>query len=242
VEQVRAELEVYQLARDLVIENDGFISLYAGTLGGPGVAVISGTGSISVGINREKKRARAGGWGHLLGDEGSGYDIARQAIMAVLRAHDGRGPATSFATALLNQFGVQTPEGLIDLFYRQGIGKETVAAAAPIIIDAADKDAVAANIIHNAIRELVMLAATTRRQLELTLLEPTVVSGGLFKDQRIYDSFIHCSALVCPGVQVIKLPWESALGAVFLALRQAGVEVGWDTARRLAYEMEVRKG
>jgi len=78
------------------LENDGFIAIHAGTLGGPGIALIAGTGSTAVGVNERGERARSGGWGALFGDEGSAYDVGRQAIVRALHAMDGRGPSTAF--------------------------------------------------------------------------------------------------------------------------------------------------
>ena len=62
--------------------------------GGPGILLIAGTGSIAWGRDADGRTIRAGGWGALLGDEGSGYDLGLRALRAVLHAHDGRGPAT----------------------------------------------------------------------------------------------------------------------------------------------------
>ena len=78
-------------ARTLVV-NDALVALEAGAPGRPGVVIISGTGSIAYGRNANNEGARAGGWGHVLGDEGSGYWIGRAALRAVLRESDRRGP------------------------------------------------------------------------------------------------------------------------------------------------------
>ena len=68
--------------------------LVAGVGDEPGVVLIAGTGSIAYGVNHDGFAARAGGWGYVLGDEGSGYWIGRQALAAVVREADGRGPKT----------------------------------------------------------------------------------------------------------------------------------------------------
>ncbi|PYR25690.1 MAG: hypothetical protein DMF92_20095 [Acidobacteria bacterium] len=80
-------------ARILVV-NDALIALVAGAQDSPGIVVIAGTGSIVYGRNTNFDAARAGGWGHIIGDEGSGYWIGREALAAIMRAADGRGPAT----------------------------------------------------------------------------------------------------------------------------------------------------
>src|SRR4029079_3077531 len=76
----------------VIIVNDALVALEAGAPGQPGVVVISGTGSISYGRNAHGEAARSGGWGYVLGDEGSGYWMGRAALRAVLRQADRRGP------------------------------------------------------------------------------------------------------------------------------------------------------
>ena len=86
----------------VLIVNDALIALETGAPGQPGVVIISGTGSIAYGRNAAGEAARSGGWGYVLGDEGSGYWIGRAALRAVLRAADHRGPATVLTPMLLD--------------------------------------------------------------------------------------------------------------------------------------------
>src|SRR6266545_4619339 len=74
----------------VVVVNDALIALVAGAGDAPGIVVNAGTGSIVYGRNAKGEAARAGGWGHIIGDEGSGYWIGREALAAVMRAGDGR--------------------------------------------------------------------------------------------------------------------------------------------------------
>ena len=92
VAAVRAILTRIGEKADLLIVNDALIALEAGAPGEAGVVIVAGTGSIAYGRDTEGHAARAGGWGHVLGDEGSGYWLGRQALQAVVRASDGRGP------------------------------------------------------------------------------------------------------------------------------------------------------
>src|SRR4030095_12707011 len=87
-------------ARVLVV-NDALVALEAGAPRQPGGGIISGTGSISYGRHARGEAARSGGWGYVLGDEGSGYWIGRAALRAVLREADKRGPETSLTEMLL---------------------------------------------------------------------------------------------------------------------------------------------
>src|SRR6478672_8974858 len=97
----------------VVVVNDALVALEAGAPGQPGVVVISGTGSISYGRNARGEAARSGGWGYVLGDEGSGYWIGRAALRAVLRQSDRRGPKTALSDLLLEHFGVDQAQSLI---------------------------------------------------------------------------------------------------------------------------------
>ena len=97
-------------ARVLVV-NDALVALEAGAPGEPGVVIISGTGSIAYGRNAAGEAARSGGWGYVLGDEGSGYWIGRAALRAVLREADERGPKTALTPLLLEHFGVAAGAG-----------------------------------------------------------------------------------------------------------------------------------
>src|SRR5262249_9170650 len=94
-----------QTARILCV-NDALLALAPGVRDGSGIVIIAGTGSIVYGKNAAGRAARAGGWGHMIGDEGSGYWIGREALAAVMRATDGRGPATRLAGDILAFFEV----------------------------------------------------------------------------------------------------------------------------------------
>src|SRR5438552_4197397 len=88
----------------VLVVNDALGALVAGAQDAPGIVIIAGTGSIAYGRNTRGEAARAGGWGHMIGDEGSGYWIGREALAAVMRAGDGRGPATQLTVEILQYF------------------------------------------------------------------------------------------------------------------------------------------
>ena len=85
--------------------------IFSGTLGCLyGIVVISGTGTISLGFNKNGERTRSSGWGPLLGDDGSGYQISFQALKAVVQQHDKRGPPTKLTEAILGELKISNPE------------------------------------------------------------------------------------------------------------------------------------
>jgi N-acetylglucosamine kinase-like BadF-type ATPase len=154
--------------KNIELVSDGDIALYGATDGQPGVVVISGTGSISVGINRQGKRVHAGGWGPIAGDEGSGSWIARRALQAVAQATDGRGEATSLTETACEFFQVATPDDLATAIYGPTITNDRIAGFSTLVIEAAQAgDEVAREILKDAGKELGKAAVTVIRKLKM---------------------------------------------------------------------------
>lgn len=142
-----------------------------------GVALIAGTGTAAWGVNEAGLEARAGGWGYLLGDEGSGYWIAREAVRAALRDFNRNLPATELTGNLLRSCSLDQVDHLIGAFHGPA-GRGYWAARAPLVFEAAGRgQPEAAAIIDAAAVHLAELAAQTARQLGLT--GPIVVGGGM---------------------------------------------------------------
>jgi N-acetylglucosamine kinase-like BadF-type ATPase len=161
---------------------DGDIALYGATDGKPGVVVISGTGSVSVGINRQGKRVYAGGWGPIAGDEGSGSWIARRALQMVARATDGRGPRTALTEVACEYFQVSKPEDLSTAIYAPTITNDRIAGfSRNVIATARAGDEVALGILDEAGKELGKAAVAVIRKLKM---EPdrfqVAFVGGVF--------------------------------------------------------------
>ena len=150
------------------IVSDGDIALYGATDGKPGVVIISGTGSISVGVNRHGKRVYAGGWGPVAGDEGSGSWIARRALQMVARASDGRGPQTALTEAACEYFQVSAVEDLSTAIYAPTITNDRIAGFSRLVIATARTgDEVALGIIDEAGKELGKAAVAVIRKLKM---------------------------------------------------------------------------
>ena len=154
--------------KNVELVSDGDIALYGATDGRPGIVVISGTGSIAVGMNRQGKRASAGGWGPVAGDEGSGSWIARRALQSVARATDGRGPKTSLTEAACEFFQVTTPDDLSTAIYAPTITNDRIAGFSRLVIQAADEgDELAREILRDAGKELGRAAVTVIHKLKM---------------------------------------------------------------------------
>src|SRR6266852_2797214 len=105
-QEIVDSLNIFFPRGNFTVDNDARIAL-TGAIGfGAGVVVIAGTGSVAFGRNESGEEARAGGWGPTLGDEGSGYAIAREGLAAVVRAADGRGPSTIMTELLCREYGM----------------------------------------------------------------------------------------------------------------------------------------
>jgi len=143
-----------------------------------GVCLIAGTGSIAVGRDHTGRLARAGGWGHVFGDEGSGYALGRAALQAISRAADGRGPATALTARILHTWDLKEPSALITYVYPAG-DKALIAALAPIVLERAADDAVARWIVSAAAAELALTALAAAGQLDFPGPVPLALVGSL---------------------------------------------------------------
>ncbi len=210
-------------ARTLVV-NDALIALEAGAPAQPGVVVIAGTGSIAYGRNDRNQAARSGGWGYVLGDEGSGYWIGRAALRAVLREADRRGPATELTSLLLNHYGVGRAQDVIHQVYAASLRPSAIAALAQFVMTAFnDGDQVAIGILRGAADQLETFALSVARRLELVGTEfPFVLSGGMFRAVPWLEAELgRRLPLASPRSRTLRLDVEPAIGAVRLALQDA---------------------
>jgi N-acetylglucosamine kinase-like BadF-type ATPase len=171
------------VAREVAITNDAEFAL-AGLENGPGVALIAGTGSIALGRAASGQMIQVGGWGHLLGDEGSAYDIGRRAAQAAARAADGRGPSTALLQLVLGRWGLTTPRQMIDHIYLTP-EKAPIASLAPGVLALSRRgDHVARAIRRQACEELAQAAVAVIDALNLPGPVPLILGGGLLIHER----------------------------------------------------------
>ena len=208
----------------IVVVNDALIALVAGAGDAAGIVVIAGTGSIVYGRNAAGEAARAGGWGHMIGDEGSGYWIGREALASVMRAADGRGPSTELSGEILAHFGVSDVSRLPRIVYDREAPRVAVAELGPLVQRIADAgDAVANRILERATDELVLAAGSVASRLEMRGDAFTfLLSGGAFRVvPRLVSELERRLGEVAPRAHVHQLDAEPAIGAVRLALAEA---------------------
>jgi glucosamine kinase len=148
-------------ARKVLIAHDS-VTAFLGALGAERGAVIAvGTGVVTLAVGASAF-ARVDGWGHLVGDAGSGYWIGRAALRAVMRAYDGRGPATALSDRVLPDFAA--PESMYLQLQQDPDWVRRVASYSTVVVDLYDTDDVARHICAAAAAELAtsVLAALSR--------------------------------------------------------------------------------
>jgi len=222
---VAAALRSAELAAAVEVCSDAAIAFHDAFGAGAGILLVSGTGSMALGRSAEGREARAGGWGAILGDEGSGWGLGVSALRAVARAADGRGPDTALTDRILQRAGVSTPESLIA--WVAGATKGEVAAMAPIVLEtAADGDAVATVLADDAARALATAVDAVRHALE-PWPEPPVVAvvGGLIAPGGLLRSRVERAIAGC------QLPFDPrevvpARGAALRALAGETSDMG----------------
>lgn len=185
---------------------------------GPGILVIAGTGSIAVGRNAAGDEIRVGGWGERMGDEGSGFALGIAALRAVARAHDQRAPRTTLTDVVLRYADASGPAALIA--WAEAADKSRIAALAPLVLQAAPHDDVAADILHHAAHHLANHVQTLHTRLgpwdatpNLALaggvLDPEANLRGVLLDE-IHNLDIH--------VQPLDRDIDAANGAARIAM------------------------
>src|SRR3954453_22355255 len=216
---VRAIMRRIGYKSRVLVVNDALIGLVAGARDEPGIAINAGTGSIVYGRNAHFEAARAGGWGHMIGDEGSGYWIGREALAAVMRAADGRGPETGLTGEILSHFNVDDESRLPRIVYDREQPRVSVAALGPIVPRvAALGDAVATRILERAAEELVLAARSVATRLEMRGDAFTFyLAGGVFGVVPWLAAELPGRLLeVAPRAQTQILDEEPAVGVVWL--------------------------
>ncbi|MDQ0820072.1 glucosamine kinase [Arthrobacter sp. V4I6] len=203
----------------ITVVHDSRLLLAAGGAS-TGVAVIGGTGSAAWGRNSQGEEARAGGWGYLLGDEGAGYWLGREAVRHTLRRMNQGLEADELTTALLASCGVDHPNQLIALFHSASTGRRYWAQRARLVVEAADAGhAASRELVDQAGRDLAQLAEQTLRQLGID--GPVILGGGLGMNvPRLQESFR--SALAAAGISDVRVLHEEPVFGVLRLVAENG--------------------
>ena len=228
-DQVKAAIASEARKRKVVmghvgIETDGRIALEGAFKGKPGIIIIAGTGSFALAKDHKGATHRAGGWGRILGDEGSGYTIGRDGLNAVTKHLDGRGKPTILTELIDRRFGLSNHEKIIGAIYRSNFD---VATVAPLVIEAAEaKDAECQRILNKATFELFEHVRILVNRIEESkgarAKIPVAFIGSLISNENVYRKILTQKiTFSMPQVSVIAPEAPPTYGAVLLSLRSA---------------------
>ncbi len=191
IQTVKNNLLLIKQVKKCCITNDGEIAVLGAYAGEPGIVVVVGTGSIIYGLKENGVTVKIGGWGPLLGDEGSGFWIGLKALQAIIKTGEGRNANTSLSSILMNSFNIDDLEELVSFVYQDKLSREKIAALAPLVIRAmADGDQVAKQIIEKGCDELILMITAMAKKINYQKKE-IAVTGGLFNNSPFYDLFSY---------------------------------------------------
>lgn len=202
----------------LMLVGDQEAALY-GALGKPvGAVLIAGTGSICYGRTEDGCTARCGGWGNKIDDEGSGYALGRDALTAIVRAHDGRAPKTVLTELVFQQLDIGNIPELIRFTYDEATQKKEIAQLAPLVATALQQeDEAAVQIVRKACDELALLAETVVEKLQLENDEMALIGSILNQNERIRKGVEKRIYKRFPTLRCIKERYTPAMGAALMA-------------------------
>lgn len=223
VRQIVAELIT---ARAIEVHSDAYAALIGAHGGRPGIIAISGTGSHILGMNATGELARAGGWGWLLGDEGSALWIGRSGLMAALHASDGTAGPTMLEAMMHEHFQVKALRDVKRRVYDSDFGAKGFAALAPLVSQAAAQgDAVAQSIMAQAARDLATQVMAVQRRLALPPDVPVAPVGGAYEHVHgLRAGFMAALHEMNSQANVVDPQLPPVLGAALIALRACGCQ------------------
>lgn len=241
--RLRKELASVVEVEQLHIREDFEMSLLAASGGcDEGVIVLAGGGAIAYGRWRGKTY-RAGGWGSVFGDEGSGLSIGLKALNAVSRATDQREPPTLLKDAVLQHFAMKDFREVNSRIFAGTLTQTQIADLTPLVADcAASGDEKAIQVLNWAAKELVLIALSVIRQMGIVSIN-VYVSGGVFHETRLlYPGFCTMLKDYVPSVTIHPAQYPPLMGCVLFAFHKMGVRVDSNMGERIADELQAMRG
>jgi N-acetylglucosamine kinase-like BadF-type ATPase len=209
-----------------IVVNDVVGAWATATGGGPGVAAIAGTGSNVFGVGPDGRSWRTGGWGHLLGDEGSGYWLGIESIRAALRDRDAAGPPTALGAAACRFFERDTVEAVASLVYSKPLTKGEIAAFAIDTAELAEQgDLIACELFQRGAAELGGQVAAVIEQAGLDGAFPVGLIGSAYKAGEVFLAPLRRRiAQSAPGAAISLVRMAPVGGSLLLAAKACGQE------------------
>lgn len=204
--------------RKVQVCTDAEIALAGAFRSGPGVVIIAGTGSIVIGKDERGVVHRVGGWGRDFGDEGSGHQLARQALSAIAKAYDGRSRPTALEGAVLQRLKLTDVTGLVEKVSTNAFDVSTLA---PLVLEAAERgDRIAEQIVKQSADELIDHVRALISKVHVKRKLDVVFVGGLIDHPNVYSKLLASKLVsVLPQVNVRPPLSTPVQGAIYLGLR-----------------------
>lgn len=196
------------------VVSDARIALEGAFSGKEGSILIAGTGSIMFGKDINGFIHRVGGFGRLIGDEGSGFILGEKGLRAVAKEFDGRGEKTLITEYLKEKYNIDSQEILINQVYKNNFD---IPSVAPLVIDCANKgDKIALEIITEEIKELILHITSMKRKLKVSPLNVSLV-GSLITNENLYSRKLKEEIQKMVDVKIKEADYTPAMGAILLA-------------------------
>jgi N-acetylglucosamine kinase len=197
------------------VESDARISLEGAFSGSPGSILIAGTGSIMFGKCRDGLIYRVGGFGRLIGDEGSGLTLGRKGLNIISKSFDGRGKETILSKKMKEQFRINNQEELITEVYSNEFKIQLVA---PLVIESANEgDELCTQILDEETDELVMHVAAMNRKLNEENMKLVFIGGTITSDNYYSKMLREKINLFLPNIKIQQPDFPPEIGAVIMA-------------------------
>lgn len=225
------------------VQSDAYIALMGAFAGNTGVIVIAGTGSICFGLDEKGTLHRSGGWGYLLGDEGSGFFIGHQSVLAALKDQDGRGEHTALKKEVEQALKLTSIDQIVRKMYIENeVQKEDIAGLAPLVFKCAHEgDEVAQKIVAQTAAEIAKMIAAVGKKMgkEGNRLDVAHI-GSIFKQKDILLPQItqHLSSHFSE-ITIEEPRFEPAIGAVIWAFKQNELSLSAEVLANLSRKYEM---
>ncbi|MEZ4631996.1 MAG: BadF/BadG/BcrA/BcrD ATPase family protein [Deinococcales bacterium] len=202
---------IYDIYNDVELAREAAFNL------APGILALSGTGSMIWAKGSRGQRLTVGGWGHLFGDEGSGYAIGLRGLQLASHSHDGRISPSSLPEAIIKHFKLTSLWEVLDILYAKQDKRSEIAALSYLVAQEAEKgDKAAQQIIHEASHRLIEQIGIAHQRLGENL--PVACVGGMFK-LSTYHQQVGVGIAQLGLKEVVASSTSPALGAAKLAVR-----------------------
>ncbi|MBQ8762803.1 MAG: hypothetical protein IJZ07_01715 [Clostridia bacterium] len=210
-------------SENIIMDSDLFVALEAMDIKGECAAIISGTGSMAVCRNPDGSISHTGGWGYILGDEGSGYSIGLNGIKAAIRAAENCAPETTLLEECLDYFSINNIYDLIDLYYEKKVSRKKTAAFARLVSKCCENgDTVCKNIIKNEAEQLSQTALGLLKNKNKDIA--IGLWGGVFQNNMFFRHIFTDIMNQNGFINVKLIDFTPEIGAIFAGYKNSGIK------------------